>query len=132
MMAASAIIIEQGKVLLVRDIQGFWSGVGGFVESGEAPEQAIVREIQEELGVDSTVARHFRPIVVWNVAHVEEQPVSFLLFPHAMELKSMDLMPDPREVTGVAWVAPSQLGEYEMLPYIKSMFDDRAAEWFGA
>ena len=32
--------------------EGFWIGVGGHVESGETPEQTIVREVKEETGLD--------------------------------------------------------------------------------
>jgi 8-oxo-dGTP diphosphatase len=128
MMAASGVVVEDGKLLLLRDLQGFWSGVGGFVESGESPEEAIVREVQEELGVGATVIRHLRPLIVWNVAQLEA-PVSFLLFPHRLKLESHDLSPDPMEVTDVAWTAPDRLGDFEMLPHIRVMFEDRLAEW---
>jgi 8-oxo-dGTP diphosphatase len=128
MLAASAVIIDDAKLLMVRDLQGFWSGVGGFVETGETPEQAIVRELKEELGVSGTVTRCYRPFIAWNVRELEA-PVSFLLFPHRLTLASLDFNPDPAEVTGVAWVAPEQFGDYEMLPHIRSIFSQRLEEW---
>jgi 8-oxo-dGTP diphosphatase len=128
MMAASAVILQDGKLLLVRDLQGFWSGVGGFVESGETPEEAIVREVREELGVGSTVTRHFRPFIAWNVAQLEA-PVSFLLFPHRLELAASDIVPDPAEISAIAWVPPDKLGDFEMLPHISGIFQQRLPEW---
>jgi len=128
MMAASAVVIEDGKLLLVRDLQGFWAGVGGFIEPSEAPEQAIVREVREELGVGAEVVRHLRPFIAWHVAQLED-PVSFLLFPHRVKLASRELRPDPAEVTDIAWAAPGKLNEYQMLPYIKSLFEARLEEW---
>lgn len=49
----AAIIVRAGKVLATQrgygDWEGWWEFPGGKVEAGEAPEQAIVREIHEEL-----------------------------------------------------------------------------------
>jgi 8-oxo-dGTP diphosphatase len=128
MMAASAVIVENAKVLLARDLQGFWSGIGGFVESGETPEEAIVRELKEELGVGGTVTKHYRPFIAWNVRQLEA-PVSFLLFPHRLKLASFNLNPDPAEISDVAWVSPEEFAGYEMLPHIRSIFDQRLEEW---
>jgi 8-oxo-dGTP pyrophosphatase MutT (NUDIX family) len=57
--AVSAIIFnEQGDVLLQRRKDtGKWCIISGHVEFGESIEQAIVREIREELGVSSSVKR---------------------------------------------------------------------------
>jgi 8-oxo-dGTP diphosphatase len=129
MMAASAVIVEDGKLLLVRDAQGFWSGVGGFVEAGETPHETIVREVREELGVESEVVRHFRPFFAWNVAQPDGIPVSFVLFPHGVKLASLEFRPEPAEVTDVAWVTPELLADYEMLPHIRSIFKQCLPEW---
>ncbi|HDS28894.1 MAG TPA: NUDIX hydrolase [Candidatus Acetothermia bacterium] len=50
-----AIILQQGKVLLVKGSRGFtegrWTLPGGFVRFGESPEEGLRRELKEELGV---------------------------------------------------------------------------------
>jgi 8-oxo-dGTP pyrophosphatase MutT (NUDIX family) len=132
MMAASAVISDDGgRLLLVRDPHGFWSGVGGFVEAGETPEQTIVREVKEELGVESEVVRHFRPLFAWNVAQPDSTPVSFVLFPHRVRLASLDFRPQPEEVTDLAWVLPEEFRGFDMLPHIRSTFDRCLPEWLG-
>lgn len=128
MIAACATIVEGGKMLLVRDRQGFWAGVGGWIENGETPEEAIVREVREEIGVEAEVIAHHRPFFAWNVTN-DETPIHFLLFPYALRLLSRDLKPDPEEVSGVAWVAPEELQSYEMTPHVRSIHNDRLAEW---
>lgn len=130
MMAASAVVVEDAKLLLVRDLQGFWAGVGGWLEPGETPEQAVLRELREELGAVGEVMRVFRPFIAWNVRE-QDPPVSFLLFPFGVALMSRDLTPDPREVTGVAWVPQAELAGYEMLPQIRALYDQRLDEWMG-
>jgi 8-oxo-dGTP diphosphatase len=131
MMAASGIVYEDGKLLCLRDLQGFWAGIGGWIDAGESPEDAIVREVREELGVDSEVVRHFRPFIAWNVV-AEAPAISFLLFPHAVRLLSTEFRPDPAEVTDVAWVALNDLHDYEMLPQIRAIYHLRLPEWVAA
>ena len=128
MIASSGVVIEDGKLLMVRDRQGFWAGVGGWIDAGETPDEAIVREMREELGVDATVTRYYRPVIAWNVAELEA-PVSFLLFPHRLALSSADFDPDPSEVTDVAWIAPDLLGHLDMLPHTRRTYDERLPEW---
>jgi 8-oxo-dGTP diphosphatase len=131
MIAASGVAVHEGKLLLVRDHQGFWAGVGGWVDPGETPEQAILREVREELGVDATVTGHFRPFIAWNVVELDA-PVSFLLFPHRLKLASMEFVLDPAEVTDVAWVEPNRLDDYEMLPHARATYSERLDEWLAA
>jgi 8-oxo-dGTP diphosphatase len=128
MVAASGVVYEDGKLLVVRDLQGFWAGVGGWIDAGESPEQAIIREMREELAVEAEVVRHFRPFIAWHVAE-HEHPISFLLFSHRLKLASTDFTPDPNEVSEVAWVTPADLTTLDMLPHVRTLFEDRLEEW---
>ncbi len=53
---ADVVIVKNDKVLLVQQrkesAKGLWSYPGGQVEDGETAEQAVVREVKEELGID--------------------------------------------------------------------------------
>ncbi len=128
MMAASAVVVEEGKLLLVRDLHGFWAGVGGWLEPGETPEQSILREVQEEVGVTGEVTAVFRPFIAWDVRE-QEPPLSFVLFPFGVKLSSLELSPDANEVTDVAWVRPEELVNYEMMPAIRAIYEQRLEEW---
>lgn len=55
---AAAIIVEQGRVLVTRrgpgrGMAGFWEFPGGKIEAGETPQACIVRELAEELAIES-------------------------------------------------------------------------------
>lgn len=125
MMAAAAVVWRDDSLLLVQDHHGFWSSPGGFVEPGEAPDAAVLREIREELGVGGAVVRTHRPRLVWHVA----ENLSFLLFLFQVELDSFWLFPDDREVRHAAWVRPDDLGRYDMLPWVRACMDERMDEW---
>ena len=53
---ATALIVKNGKVLLAKrseePFKGWWDLIGGYMSEKEMPEQALQREIKEELGVN--------------------------------------------------------------------------------
>ncbi|MBF7691514.1 NUDIX hydrolase [Acinetobacter pollinis] len=58
--AAAIILNEKGELLLVRK-RGtlFYMQVGGKLENGEAPNQALIREIKEEIGLEATIIKSY-------------------------------------------------------------------------
>ena len=55
-----AIVIRKGKILMERVFyfgREFYTLPGGGIEKGETPEQAVLRELKEECGLDGTIAR---------------------------------------------------------------------------
>jgi 8-oxo-dGTP diphosphatase len=68
----AAIILENDKgefLLYLRDnkpdipFPGYWDLIGGHVEEGETPEQALVREVKEELDIDLTEYRFYKKYI---------------------------------------------------------------------
>ncbi|MBL0374685.1 8-oxo-dGTP diphosphatase MutT [Rhizobium sp. KVB221] len=61
LVAACALIDADGRILLSqrpegKSLAGLWEFPGGKVEVGETPEEALIRELREELGVETKVA----------------------------------------------------------------------------
>lgn len=60
---SSAIIIKNGQLLLVKRAHkprvGYWDFPGGFIEMDETPQQAVIREVREELGVTIAINKLF-------------------------------------------------------------------------
>ncbi|MGV3079932.1 NUDIX hydrolase [Streptococcus sp. 32226D021BW] len=52
---ATALIIKDGKIFLTKDYKGRYYTIGGAVEVNEVAADAVVREVKEELGIDSCV-----------------------------------------------------------------------------
>lgn len=52
---AFALIIKDGKIFLTKDNKGRYYSIGGAVEVNEVVADAVVREVKEELGIDSRV-----------------------------------------------------------------------------
>ena len=60
-LAVDAIVINSGKILMVRRAKDPWKNMlafpGGFVDKGESPETAVIRELKEECGLEGRIER---------------------------------------------------------------------------
>ncbi len=120
LVSAVALVDTDGRVLLARrppgkSMAGLWEFPGGKVEPGETPEAALIRELKEELGIDTK----------------ESCLAPFTFASHAYETFHL-LMPlyvcrrwtgtvTAREGQELAWARPARLGDYEMPPADKPL-----------
>ena len=106
----AAVIEREGKVLIARRRQetgygGFWEFPGGRLEKGETPENAVAREIAEELGVRIRVGGLLRAV------NYQSQNLSIELLAYRASIVSGELkLTDHDEIR---WVIPSELEEAE-------------------
>lgn len=115
LVSAAALIDPDGRVLLTRrpegkSMAGLWEFPGGKVEPGETPEAALIRELDEELGVD-TRESCLAPLTF--ASHAYE---GFHLLMPLFACRKWTGIPRPREGQALAWVAPGALRDYPMPP----------------
>jgi 8-oxo-dGTP diphosphatase len=103
-----ALIERDGHVLMAqrpahKHLGGKWEFPGGKIESGETPEAALHRELQEELGVSITIAR---PLA----AHTHAYPtVTIELIPFVVRLTPGSGTPQTHEHAALRWVPSGEL-----------------------
>ena len=115
LVAAAALIDVDGRVLLARrppgkPLAGLWEFPGGKVQPGETPEAALIRELQEELGID-TRASCLAPLAF--ASHAYE---SFHLLMPLYACRVWRGLPLAREGQELAWVTKQALDRFPMPP----------------
>jgi 8-oxo-dGTP diphosphatase len=120
LVAAVALIDPDGRVLLAqrpegKHLAGLWEFPGGKVHAGETPEAALIRELDEELGID-VVASCLAPFTFASHAY----PEFHLLMPLYVCRKWSGIA-TAREGQQLKWVRPAKLGDYPMPPADKPL-----------
>jgi 8-oxo-dGTP diphosphatase len=115
LVAAVALVDADGRVLISRrpakkSMAGLWEFPGGKVDRGETPEQALVRELAEELGIE-TASSCLAPIAF--ASHGYEK---FHLLMPLFACRKWAGTPAPREGQTLRWVFPAELSKYPMPP----------------
>ncbi len=115
LVAACALIDADGRVLLAerpagKIMAGLWEFPGGKVETGETPEQTLIRELKEELDIVVT-----EPCLAPLTFASHAYPDFHLLMP-LFVCRRWEGIAKPREGQRLAWVRPNRLKDYKMPP----------------
>lgn len=103
--AIVAVLLRAGRVLVVRRgpevvSPGYWQPLSGKIEPGETQQEALVREVREEVGL--TVV----PLAkVWES---ETHDGAFRLHWWSARADAGEVVPDPREVAETRWITPEE------------------------
>lgn len=113
--AACALLDADGRVLIARrpegkPMAGYWEFPGGKIEPGETPEQAVTRELREELGVEPC-ERCLHPFAF--VSHPYE---TFHIVMPLFLCRQWDGFPHPAEGQEIAWTRPARLMDFNLAP----------------
>jgi 8-oxo-dGTP diphosphatase len=112
---ACALIDADGRVLIAerpagRSMAGLWEFPGGKVEAGERPEETLIRELKEELGIVVKEAC-LAPLTFASHTYAD-----FHLLMPLYVCRRWDGIAAAQEGQRLAWVRPNRLAEYPMPP----------------
>lgn len=115
LVAACALIDSDGRVLISqrpegKSMAGLWEFPGGKVEPGETPEATLIRELKEELDIDTRTAC-LAPLTFASHAY----PDFHLLMPLYV-CRRWEGIVRPLEGQATKWVKPRQLRDFPMPP----------------
>jgi len=115
LVAAAALVDSDGRILIAKrpqgkQLAGLWEFPGGKLDEGETPEECLIRELNEELGIKVTRAC-LAPFVF--TSHAYE---SFHLLMPLFLCRHWEGFVSAREHEAIAWVKPQRMGEYPMPP----------------
>jgi len=115
LVSAVALIDRDGRVLLAqrpegKSMAGLWEFPGGKVEGGETPEAALVRELHEELGIET-----------WNsclapLTFASHTYDDFHLLMPLLACRKWNGIVQPKEGQTLKWVYPKDFSNYPMPP----------------
>jgi 8-oxo-dGTP diphosphatase len=115
LVAACALVDVDHRVLLTRrpegkPMAGLWEFPGGKVLEDETPEACVIRELQEELGLDVT-ANCLAPLTFASHGYQD-----FHLLMPLYVCRVWQGLPRPREGQAIKWVRPKDMNGYLMPP----------------
>ncbi|HTV67269.1 MAG TPA: 8-oxo-dGTP diphosphatase MutT [Rhizobiaceae bacterium] len=115
LVAACALVDADGRVLITqrpegKQLAGLWEFPGGKVEPGETPEETVVRELREEIGVETQI-----PCLA-PLTFASHSYDGFHLLMPLYVCRRFAGEPEPIEVAAVKWVRPNRLRDYPMPP----------------
>lgn len=110
----AAVLVDRKKRVLVaqrpagKAMAGLWEFPGGKIEAGEIPEYALMRELREELGIET------RPCSMWPVGFASHNYPDFHLVMPLFAIRVWNGDPTPKEGQNLKWVTVQELYGLDM------------------
>jgi 8-oxo-dGTP diphosphatase len=118
--SAVVMVDVDGRILIAqrpegKNMAGLWEFPGGKIESGETPERALIRELKEELGIDTTES------CLAAFTFASHRYDDFHLLMPVFLCRKWDGFVTPQEGQVLKWVKISELKNYPMPPADKPL-----------
>lgn len=126
-----AVIVNQGKIALIKrgnePSKGKWTVPGGLVELGESPEEAVIRETQEETCLEVI---NPRLIDVVNYVELDEQGIvkyHYIIIDYLVEVKSGTIKA-ASDAEELRWVPFDEVESYDLTVSFRLFFRNNREE----
>ena len=115
LVVACALVDPDRRVLIAqrpegKSLAGLWEFPGGKLEQGERPEDALIRELSEELGISTKTA------CLAPLSFASHSYDNFHLLMPLYVCRKWQGIPQPKEHQALKWVRPQALRDYPMPP----------------
>jgi len=115
LVAAAALIDSEKRVLLAqrpegKNMAGLWEFPGGKVHKDETPEVALVRELKEELGIETSIG------CLWPISFASHSYEKFHLLMPLFAVRVWSGVPEPKEGQKLVWARKDEFKDYPMPP----------------
>ena len=125
----AALIVRGGKLMIAqrpagKHMAGKWEFPGGKIEKGETPEQALERELWEELGVKTRTGR------IYHAIHHSYPEKDILLLFYRSRL--IEGEPRPIEEADIRWIEEAQIRDFDWAEADAPLIDLIENDGFGA
>ena len=125
---AAALILKDGKLLAAHrpngsHLAGYWEFPGGKLEPGEMPEEALMREIEEELGAKVCCGRIYAAIPY----SYPEKDVLLMFYPCVLREDE----PKPIEEAEIRYITEKELADMQWAPVDALLAQRLIADGFG-
>ena len=112
-LGVAAIVLKDYKVLLVQEARGSYAGLWGlpkgYVEPGELPADAVLRELHEECGVHGTVTG------ICGVRECVRNELARIFIAYNVHIKNQKLAIDVDEISNAKFASLSELNQFDWI-----------------
>lgn len=123
------ILHESGEILLVKSFKwkDYWTVPGGHIEVGETAENAVTREIKEEVGLDISSAKL---LLIQEAIHPKNFNANkhFIFLDYLCLSKSKDVELDNREIQEYIWMTPEKALKANLEEFTRNLINKFLSE----
>jgi 8-oxo-dGTP diphosphatase len=115
LVAACVLVDQDGRILLAqrpkgKALEGYWEFPGGKIEAGETPEETVIRELKEELGIETQTS------CLAPITFASHNYDDFHLLMPLFVCRKWEGIPTGQENQDLAWVRMDQIKNYKLPP----------------